>query len=156
MWLSLKVVLKLQDQFIRGCFYTHTNTKTVPRSVFKTVLKGGRLGRLLSQRWQMCVPLSFLLTSEWKWQAAHICRYARRHVQENTHTYRRAHTYTHTVGPPPPPPPPPPCAPEPDSLDMGDIRERERHENRDQVFELDQYVAAKVHLWVTKWRCQNS
>lgn len=43
--------------------------------------EGRCLGGLLSELRQMCLPLSFLLTCEWKWQAAHICTYAWQHVQ---------------------------------------------------------------------------
>lgn len=57
---------------------------------------------------------------------------ARRH---KAHT----HTHTHTVGILLPPP----RAPEPVCLDMGDIRERERHENRDPALELDHCRAVK-------------
>lgn len=68
----------------------------------------------------------------------------RQHTVPHTHGDGKTHTYT--VGIAPPPPGLRSCAPEPDSLDMGDIRERERLENTLQVFELDQRVALNVHL----------
>lgn len=69
------------------------------------------------------------------------------HVHDSMHAHTctceaDTHTHTQTVGILLPPP----RAPEPDSLDMEDIREWERHENTDSGSELDQCVAVKVHL----------
>lgn len=69
---------------------------------------------LLSELRQMCTPLSFLLTSEWKWHIAHMC--TRAHINTRTDAHKVVQASV----------PSPRRAPEPDSLDMGDIRERGR------------------------------
>lgn len=68
-------------------------TRACPHISVYDCAEGRCLGGSLSEVRQMCLPLSFLLTCEWKWQAAHICTYTWQHVQENT---QRALTLTHT------------------------------------------------------------